>query len=119
MVLQLFRQGERGNQVAFVEYHKIGNFAGLDFLEQFSIEIIQPAGSIHHQERNIGAPEYQTGFIDPGLAQVAVIVHARGIREQDRSQGQDFHGFGDWIRGGSFKIRDDGQVLASDGIDQR
>ena len=118
MVLQLFWKGKGRDQVAFVEHHQIGDLPGLDLLEQFPVKSIQSADGIHHQESDIRAPEHQTGFFDPGLTQIAVVIHPRGICQQDGTQGQDLHGFGDRIGGGPFEIRDDGQVLAGDGVDQ-
>lgn len=116
--LQVLGQGKTRGQVNFVEDYDIGNFPSLDFGEQFLVKGIQALGGVHHQEGHIGAAQHQPGFFNPGLAQVAVVVHPRGVREQHGAQGQDFHGFGHRVRGGALKVGNNGQVLAGQGVDQ-
>ena len=118
MVFVLLGYGEIADQVHLVVNDKIGEAAAADFSQDGLIRGGHPDGSIYDQEGDISAAQDETGFFDAFFPKQAVIIETGGICDQDGPQRQDLHRFGNGIRRRAFVIRDNGQILTGQGVDE-
>jgi hypothetical protein len=92
-------------------------FAGLQFGQERFFEFAPFALRAYHNSE-IGALDDRSGFCHAHFSQCAAIVDAAGVDEQDRPDGEQFHGFFDGIGSRSRELGDDRHFLARQCVEQ-
>ena len=105
-------------QVKFVEGDNIRDFLFPDLFQNPFILPGHPFGAVNDQNGNIRLVENLVCFSDAQSTQLPFVIQPRGIDHHYRPKRQQLHGLLHRIGGGALYIRDNGKVLAGDGIDQ-
>ena len=94
------------------------DIALLDLAEDDVILRAQTALGVHHQHRNIGAPENLQSLFHTLHSKLALVVQTGGVDYHDRACRQQLHGLVNGVGGSAFHVGDDGHFLAGDGIEK-
>ena len=103
--------------IDFITHDYIGDSLFLDALQHGGILFCKSLGSVDHQNRNIRLVQHLIAALDAKGAQLPLVVDARGVDDHHRPQGQKLHGLFHRICGRPLNIRNDGEVLPSQGVD--
>ena len=108
--------GSRG-EVGFVIDGDMGDLFFFKQGQQGLIVGVHTHRCVDDQNGHIGLIEHLLGAADTQLAQLALVIIARGINDQNRADGQQLHRLLYGIGGSAAGLGNDGDRLAGDGID--
>ena len=86
---------------------------------EFRAVIVQELRSIDDKNRDIGSVDDGSRFRRAKFTQFAFVVEAGSVDEHDRADGMQLHGFIDRVSRRSGSVRNDGQILACQCVDER
>ena len=93
-------------------------YAGLfELFEQGLIRRAHANAAVDDEHTDVCPSQYLAGFRHAHLAQTADVVNAGGVNDDHGPEGQELHGLGHGVGGGALLIRNDGEGLTGDGVD--
>ena len=123
---RLDRTGERGERigghrgfVALVEHEEEGGARLAQLLHEFVLKRARARGGVRHDQDQVGASKLETRALRAQAADVRlIVVEARGVDEHHGPQRQQLHRLLDGISSRARHVRDDGDRLPGDGVEE-
>ena len=111
------RPGRR-RQVGLVEDHEQRDVFGADEREDLQLAGAEPELRLGDEQGHVGLVQHVARPPDAQLAQRALVVEAGRVDDGDGPQGQQLHGLVDRVGRGALHLRNDGDLLAGQGVDE-
>ena len=112
-ICQRDRRVERGEQITFIYGKNTGNLLLLYLFQNFSVFRRDTFQCVNDKDGNVAAVQSLVGLLDAHKAKLSAVIKSGGVNEDDRTQGEKFHGFHDRICGSAFDIGNNGKILGS------